>query len=58
MRIREKNDKKIETNKKKMKMKQKLLSVAVYIRKKEIKINRTIAYLDWFSWFPAKEGKK
>jgi len=56
MRIREKNDKKIET--KKMKMKQKLLSVAVYIRKKEIKRNQTIAYLDWLSWFPAKEGKK
>jgi hypothetical protein len=41
-----------------MKMKQKLLSVAVHIRKKEIKRNRTIAYLDWLSWFPAKEGKK
>jgi hypothetical protein len=39
-------------------MKQKLLSVAVHIRKKEIKRYRTIAYLDWLSWFPAKEGKK
>ena len=57
MRKREKNDKKIQT-KKKIKMKQKLLSVAVHIRKKEIKRNRTIAYLDWLSWFPAKEGKK
>jgi hypothetical protein len=56
MRKREKNEKKIETRE--IKMKQKLLSVAVHIRKKEIKRNRTIAYLDWLSWFPAKEGKK
>ena len=57
MRKREKNEKKIETRE--IKMKQKLLSVAVHIRKKkEIKRNRTIAYLDWLSRFPAKEGKK
>ena len=56
MRKREKNEKKIETRE--IKMKQKLLSVAVHIRKKEIKRNQTIAYLDWLSRFPAKEGKK
>ncbi len=57
MRIREKNDKKIETKKNKNETKT-AFSSRLYKKKRKLKRNRTITYLDWLSWFPAKEGKK
>ncbi len=56
MRKREKNEKKIENKRNKNETKTAFSSRSY--KKKEIKRNRTIAYLDWLSRFPAKEGKK